>query len=374
MQIAVFMMRNMKTIIKPILIFMLFSTFLCSGCGDGLIVLLEKESRNTTDILDIIVIFDSQSATIEATPSTKYVVPPATLIDSLPTAPVRTGFIFAGWWTAPGGGGTEFTASTEVTANITVYANWTSCPIPTLATTSMTTITGITANSGGNITDQGGAAVSERGVCWSTSANPTISNSKTSDGSGTGAFTSNLTVLNQDTLYYVRAYATNSGGTAYGNELSFNSGKAYGTMYQGGLVFYNDGNGHGLVAQPLYTIPDQSWSNITNAATGATDDYASQANTTAIIGQAGHTNSAAQACDIYSDGTYDDWFLPSLVHLSWMCHNLHQNGFGNFQEEWHWSSTEETDTTANGVRFDPVGGHVDYFKSDVLKVRAARAF
>jgi len=92
------------------------------------------------------------------------------------------------------------------------------------------------------------------------------------------------------------------------------------------------------------------------------------------IGQAGHTNSAAQACDIYSDGTYDDWFLPSFDHLYLMYDNLHQNGFGNFQVDWHWSSTEATDTTAFCVRFDPVGSYVDEFEYSVQNVRAARAF
>jgi hypothetical protein len=93
--------------------------------------------------------------------------------------------------------------------------------LATLTTTSVTSITSVTAVSGGNITADGGGAITDRGVCWSTSQNPTISDSKTTDGSGIGSFTSNMTGLSHSTIYYVRAYATNSAGTAYGNQESF---------------------------------------------------------------------------------------------------------------------------------------------------------
>jgi len=94
--------------------------------------------------------------------------------------------------------------------------------LPELTTVGVTSITDTTAISGGNITTDGGSAITERGVVWSTSANPDISlSTKTVDGSGTGIFTSNITGLTSKTTYYVRAYATNAKGTAYGNELSF---------------------------------------------------------------------------------------------------------------------------------------------------------
>jgi uncharacterized protein (TIGR02145 family) len=96
--------------------------------------------------------------------------------------------------------------------------------VPTLTTTAISGITQTTAASGGDITSDGGGAVTARGVCWATTASPTISNTKTTDGTGTGIFTSSLTALLPGTLYHVRAYATNSAGTAYGNELTFTSG------------------------------------------------------------------------------------------------------------------------------------------------------
>lgn len=95
--------------------------------------------------------------------------------------------------------------------------------VPTVTTTSVSAITTTTATSGGNVSDGGGATVTARGVCWSATANPTITDTKTSDGTGTGIFTSNLTGLIPATTYHIRAYATNSTGTAYGSDISFTS-------------------------------------------------------------------------------------------------------------------------------------------------------
>ncbi len=92
---------------------------------------------------------------------------------------------------------------------------------PTVTTNTVTNVTQTTATCGGNVTNSGGANVTARGVCWSTSQNPTVSNSHTTDGTGTGSFTSNITGLSPNTTYYVRAYATNSAGTAYGVQRSF---------------------------------------------------------------------------------------------------------------------------------------------------------
>jgi hypothetical protein len=92
---------------------------------------------------------------------------------------------------------------------------------PTVTTTAITSITGSSASSGGNVTADGGAAVTARGVCWNTTGTPVATGNHTSDGTGTGSFTSSITGLSAGTPYYVRAYATNTNGTAYGSELSF---------------------------------------------------------------------------------------------------------------------------------------------------------
>ncbi len=92
---------------------------------------------------------------------------------------------------------------------------------PTLTTKKITEITLTTAKSGGDISNDGGTVITERGVCWSTNPNPTIADKKTINGSGVGSFTSVITGLTINTTYYLRSYATNSKGTAYGNEISF---------------------------------------------------------------------------------------------------------------------------------------------------------
>lgn len=96
-----------------------------------------------------------------------------------------------------------------------------SSTLPVVTTDSVTGIERTTAVSGGNITSDGGASIESRGICWSTSTNPTTGGSQTNDGTGSGSFVSNLISLSPNTLYYVRAYATNSVGTSYGNQVSF---------------------------------------------------------------------------------------------------------------------------------------------------------
>jgi len=113
---------------------------------------------------------------------------------------------------------------------VTKLSDTTSPTIPIVTTTAISSITATTASTGGNITSDGGASVTEKGVCWSTAANPTTSDSHTSDGTGTGSFTSSITGLSAGTAYHVRAYATNSVGTGYGSDVSFTTSDAS-TLY-----------------------------------------------------------------------------------------------------------------------------------------------
>ena len=96
---------------------------------------------------------------------------------------------------------------------------------PTVVTVSVSEVTETTAVTGGNVTSDGGGEVSARGVCWSTSQEPTVEGNHTTDGTGVGEFVSNLTDLTDNTTYFVRAYATNEQGTSYGEQMSFTTVK-----------------------------------------------------------------------------------------------------------------------------------------------------
>jgi len=98
---------------------------------------------------------------------------------------------------------------------------WSGPAFATLTTNVATSVTNITAISGGNISSDGGTPVTARGICWSTSPNPTVANDTTRNGVGTGSFISNMNGLLGSTTYYVRAYAVNTSGVAYGNQITF---------------------------------------------------------------------------------------------------------------------------------------------------------
>jgi len=157
--------------------------------------------------------------------------------------------------------------------------------LPTLSTNVATVLTSASATSGGNITSDGGYAITARGVCWSTTTKPTTAlSTKTSNSTGTGVFTSSLTGLSANTTYYVRAYAVNSMGTSYGDELILKTftgtltdfdGNVYHTVTIGSQVWmvenlkttrYNDGTSIQLVTdtaawRQLATSPGYCWYN-----------------------------------------------------------------------------------------------------------------
>ncbi len=113
---------------------------------------------------------------------------------------------------------------------------------PSVTTTAITSISTTSAVSGGNVTSDGGVSVTGRGICWNTLSNPTISNIHTTDGTGTGSFTSTATDLSPNTLYHVRAYATNSVGTSYGSDVQFTthiSSTNYMLFLNGKLVIFS---------------------------------------------------------------------------------------------------------------------------------------
>jgi len=107
---------------------------------------------------------------------------------------------------------------------------WSGAAYATISTASVSDILYTSVVCGGIVTSDGGSSVIARGVCWATTANPTIANSKTSDGTGTGSYTSSISGLTSGTTYHVRAYATNSVGTTYGNDISFTTATELATV------------------------------------------------------------------------------------------------------------------------------------------------
>lgn len=140
-----------------------------------------------------------------------------------------------------------------INATGTAYGNQvtftTSAGLATVTTTPVGAISAsaATAPSGGTIVNTGGAAITASGVCWSTKPHPTVTNNVTNDQLTNNSFTSTMSLLAANTTYYYRAYATNSYGTAYGNELTFNSGST-------ATVTDIDGNVYNTV-----TINGQTW-------------------------------------------------------------------------------------------------------------------
>ena len=258
--------------------------------------------------------------------------------------------------------------------------------IPVLVTTVPVSITMESAIGGGNVTSDYGFTITNRGVCWSSSPNPTIAlATKTSNGTGTGIFTSNIVGLISGTTYYVKAYATNIKGTGYGNEIIFTTLLLpVGAFYQGGRIAYILQSGdpgyninvfHGLIA----TTSDQSvgapWGcqgTIISGADGTTLGTGNQ-NTIDIMNGCPNAGISARICgDLVFNG-YSDWYLPSVEEIDKLY--LNRVAIGGFTNTLYWTSTEygNSDIYSDAIEFAG-GTHLGKTKFNSFRVRAIRTF
>ncbi|MCE1198574.1 MAG: hypothetical protein LWW85_06360 [Marinilabiliales bacterium] len=217
--------------------------------------------------------------------------------------------------------------------------------LPSVTSLKVTAVKTTTAQCSGNVTSTGGTAISARGLCWSNSMMPTLANSHTNEGAGTGAFTSNLSGLTPNTLYYVRTYATNQVGTSYGAQMTFVTsygevsdaeGNVYQTIKIGNNVWmrenlrttkYNDGT-------PIAYATGSNW---TNAGTGAycwyngdvnsyKNDYGALYNAYAITSNklaptGWHIPTLDEWIQLYNDGNSDNNTLKESGTDHWKAPN-----------------------------------------------------
>lgn len=240
--------------------------------------------------------------------------------------------------------------------------------VPTLSTTSATNISLTEGTTGGNITYNGGTTITRRGICWSTSSNPTINDNKLVIGSGDGSFTANLTGLMGGTTYYIRAYATNGVGTGYGAQITLTTsdmlpGVAYmggkiAYIFQAGDAGYVAGEKHGFIIMSNKigitgqfggynsTYSTYSYSNTSPA-------FGSGMNNTRTMYNLSWNNFAKNIYNISYYG-YSDWYVPSSEEWNKIIPNWASIGIGagNFQctsEVSNYNSYYVSAYSSNGV-------------------------
>jgi uncharacterized protein (TIGR02145 family) len=260
--------------------------------------------------------------------------------------------------------------------------------LPTVKTSPITNADNTTATSGGEVVSNGGAAVTARGVVWSASPNPTVAlSTKTADGTGTGVFTSNITGLTKDVKYYIRAYATNSVGTAYGNEISFTTGldpNIFNPNLNYGSVTDVDGNTYKTIQigtqvwmaenlrttkyrnnTPITNITDNTqWQNNT---TGAWSYYNNNATNNTPYGKLYNWYAVANTNGICPTGwhipTDAEWnkltkFLDPTADTTQCCSNT-AGGKMKSTGTQYWLSLNTDATNSSGFSGLPGGGRAD---------------
>jgi len=232
--------------------------------------------------------------------------------------------------------------------------------------------------------NQGNVAITERGICWNTAGDPTLSDFIMKEVKDTLNYQLKIKGLKVSTTYYVKAYAKSAQGVSYSAQRTFTT-KAIPTIGAnacGGIVFYIYQPGelnyvanetHGLVADKVDLSSGIQWgcqSKIFNSY-NTIQIGTGKSNTSHIIEVCSDENTAAQLCSKHSVNGYDDWFLPSKDELNILY--LNQSIVGGFGDAFYWSSSEYNDIQAH-IQYLTTG--VQYFggKTATGRVRAVREF
>ena len=245
--------------------------------------------------------------------------------------------------------------------------------LPTVTTATPTNVTANSATCGGNVTASGGATVVERGVCWSTSSNPTTSGSHLAASSGgTGAFTVNVMDLTPETTYYIRAYAVNSAGTTYGSEERFTTAVSTGPngMLPGSFsvsatrqVQFSQGNLQYMASTNTWRFAENQWdyigsgnNNISSTYSGYIDLFGwgtSGFNHGAVCYQPWSMSETISDYYVYGQPTYNLYDQTGTADWGY---NAISNG-GNTTNTWctltheEWSYIFNTRCTSSGIRY-----------------------
>lgn len=215
-----------------------------------------------------------------------------------------------------------------------------------VTTAFVTNITATSATCGGKVTGDGGLEVTARGVCWSTSQNPTINDSHTTDGSGTGAFTSNITGLASSTTYYVRAYVTNINGVSYGENKSFktlyDSPDGSFSINDHSSVFFSQGNLQYQASTNTWQFAEHQWDCIGNDNSNISSSYSGWID---LFGWGTGNDPTNSSTYNYDYDTFNDWGNNAII-----------NG-GSTSNAWRTLTSDEwvyvlnTRNTSSGIRY-----------------------
>jgi hypothetical protein len=248
-------------------------------------------------------------------------------------------------------------------------------------------IKGTSAISGGDsILSNGGSSIVSKGICWSTTNNPTVTDSISVSGStNLSNYECNLRNLNPNTTYYVRAFVSNVQFIGYGPVQSFQTtniqlldeyqGGYVGLVFQPGDVGYVANQVHGLIVAKQNISNSLQWYNGTNTATGATSTLfgSGNANTNTIVLSQGVGNYAAKMCSDLVLLGYSDWYLPSKDEF-WRVNQIQQTYGGWLDSGYkYWTSSENNSSSAWVL--DKINGTTATFaKSTLFAVRPVRTF